>query len=97
MEESVKKILLTKYFLGLTNYKKINPDNINYDLNNENHALLSEKLYANALTLLKNDKKLLPLQRNETVYYVPMEEAPYQTFANELGKNVNLIVKKQVK
>ncbi|MCV5005164.1 hypothetical protein OFM39_36455, partial [Escherichia coli] len=50
--------------------------------------------YANALTLLKNDKKLLPLQRNETVYYVPMEEAPYQTFANELGKNVNLIVKK---
>ncbi|MCL1676517.1 glycoside hydrolase family 3 protein [Elizabethkingia meningoseptica] len=94
VEESVKKILLTKYFLGLTNYKKINPDNINYDLNNENHALLSEKLYANALTLLKNDKKLLPLQRNETVYYVPLEEAPYQTFANELGKNVNLIVKK---
>ena len=94
VEESVKKILLTKYFLGLTNYKKINPDNINYDLNNESHALLSEKLYANALTLLKNDKKLLPLQRNETVYYVPLEEAPYQTFANELGKNVNLIIKK---
>ncbi|WP_411898387.1 glycoside hydrolase family 3 protein [Elizabethkingia occulta] len=94
IEESVKKILLTKYYLGLTNFKKISTNNINNDLNNESHALLSEKLYANALTLLKNDQKLLPLQKNETVYYVPLEEAPYKTFASELGNNINLIVKK---
>ncbi|MCL1667205.1 glycoside hydrolase family 3 protein [Elizabethkingia ursingii] len=94
IEESVKKILLTKYYLGLPNFKKISTNNINNDLNNESHAQLSEKLYANALTLLKNDQKLLPLQKNETVYYVPLEEAPYKTFASELGNNVNLIVKK---
>ncbi|MCL1666363.1 glycoside hydrolase family 3 protein [Elizabethkingia ursingii] len=94
IEESVKKILLTKYYLGLPNFKKISTNNINNDLNNESHALLSEKLYANALTLLKNDQKLLPLQKNETVYYVPLEEAPYKTFASELGNNINLIVKK---
>ncbi|QDZ63720.1 glycoside hydrolase family 3 protein [Elizabethkingia bruuniana] len=94
IEESVKKILLTKYYLGLPNFKKISTNNINSDLNNESHAQLSEKLYANALTLLKNDQKLLPLQKNETVYYVPLEEAPYKTFASELGNNINLIVKK---
>lgn len=94
IEESVKKILLTKYYLGLPNFKKINTNNINSDLNNESHAQLSEKLYANALTLLKNDQQLLPLQKNETVYYVPLEEAPYKTFASELGNNINLIVKK---
>ncbi|MDX8569621.1 glycoside hydrolase family 3 protein [Elizabethkingia sp. HX XZB] len=94
IEESVKKILLTKYYLGLPNFKKISTNNINNDLNNEGHALLSEKLYANALTLLKNDQKLLPLQKNETVYYVPLEEASYKTFASELGNNINLIVKK---
>ncbi|OPB84497.1 glycoside hydrolase [Elizabethkingia miricola] len=94
IEESVKKILLTKYYLGLTNFKKISTNNINSDLNNESHALLSEKLYANALTLLKNDQKLLPLQKNETVYYVPLEEASYNTFASEIGNNINLIVKK---
>ncbi|MDX8572681.1 glycoside hydrolase family 3 protein [Elizabethkingia sp. HX QKY] len=94
IEESVKKILLTKYYLGLSNFKKISTNNINSDLNNESHALLSEKLYANALTLLKNDQKLLPLQKNETVYYVPLEEASYNTFASELGSNINLIVKK---
>ena len=94
IEESVKKILLTKYYLGLTNFKKISTNNINNDLNNESHAQLSEKLYASALTLLKNDQKLLPLQKNETVYYVPLEEASYKTFVSELGNNVNLIVKK---
>ena len=94
IEESVKKILLTKYYLGLPNFKKISTNNINSDLNNESHAQLSEKLYANALTLLKNDQKLLPLQKNETVYYVPLEEAPYKTFTSELGNNINLIVKK---
>ncbi|PUB28117.1 beta-glucosidase-like glycosyl hydrolase [Elizabethkingia sp. YR214] len=94
IEESVKKILLTKYYLGLPNFKKISTNNINNDLNNESHAQLSEKLYASALTLLKNDQKLLPLQKNETVYYVPLEEAPYKTFASELGNNINLIVKK---
>ncbi|WP_337085066.1 glycoside hydrolase family 3 protein [Elizabethkingia anophelis] len=94
IEESVKKILLTKYYLGLPNFKKISTNNINSDLNNESHAQLSEKLYANALTLLKNDQQLLPLQKNETVYYVPLEEAPYKTFASKLGNNINLIVKK---
>ncbi|OBS13482.1 glycoside hydrolase [Elizabethkingia miricola] len=94
IEESVKKILLTKYYLGLPNFKKISTNNINSDLNNESHAQLSEKLYANALTLLKNDQKLLPLQKNETVYYVPLEEASYNTFASELGNNINFIVKK---
>ncbi|KUY14387.1 glycoside hydrolase [Elizabethkingia miricola] len=94
IEESVKKILLTKYYLGLPNFKKISTNNINSDLNNESHAQLSEKLYANALTLLKNDQKLLPLQKNETIYYVPLEEASYNTFASELRNNINLIVKK---
>ncbi|VFA43421.1 glycoside hydrolase family 3 protein [Chryseobacterium indologenes] len=91
VEESVKKILLTKYFLGLTQYTPKNPENINSDLNNESHKILVQNLYANALTLLKDDKKLLPIPGKQ-VYYIPLEEAPYQTFANRLGSNV--IIKK---
>ncbi|MCT2562935.1 glycoside hydrolase family 3 protein [Chryseobacterium herbae] len=87
VEESVKKILLTKYFLGLTQYTPKNPDNINSDLNNDSHKTLVQNLYANALTLLKDDQKLLPINGKQT-YYVPLEEAPYQTFANQLGSNV---------
>ncbi|KMQ68077.1 glycoside hydrolase [Chryseobacterium sp. FH2] len=91
VEESVKKILLTKYFLGLDKYSPKNPENINSDLNNDSHKVLVQNLYSNALTLLKDDKKLLPLNGKQ-VYYVPLEEAPYQTFVNQLGPNI--IIKK---
>ncbi|MCJ8154257.1 glycoside hydrolase family 3 protein [Chryseobacterium sp. SSA4.19] len=87
VEESVKKILLTKYFLGLDQYTPRNPENINTDLNNDSHQILVQNLYSNALTLLKDDKKLLPLDGKE-VYYVPLEEAPYQTFASRLGSGI---------
>ena len=94
IEESVKKILLTKYYLGLTKYERKNPENINEDLNNSSHQILVQNLYSNALTLVKDEKKLLPLNCKETYYYVPLEEAPYQTFLNQLNLNSTVIVKK---
>ncbi|MDR2205115.1 MAG: glycoside hydrolase family 3 protein [Flavobacteriaceae bacterium] len=94
VEESVKKILLTKYFLGLSRYVPRNPENINEDLNNDSHKKLVQKLYSNALTLLKDEKKLLPLNRDETFYYVPLEEAPYDVFLNRLNSETAVVIKK---
>lgn len=94
IEESVKKILLTKYYLGLNKYEDKNPENINQDLNSPAHFALAEKLYSNALTLIKDEKKLLPLNCKETYYYVPMEEAPYQTFVDKLNLSATVILKK---
>lgn len=93
VEESVKKILLTKYNLGLNQYNNINPVNVNEDLNNASHSALVQKMYANALTLIKDDKKLLPLDCKETYYYVPLEEAPYETFLNQLNLETTVIFK----
>ena len=93
VEESVKKILLTKYYLGLDKYNNINPVNVNEDLNNASHSALVQKMYANALTLIKDDKKLLPLDCKETYYYVPLEEAPYETFLNQLNLGTTVIFK----
>ena len=94
LEESVKKILLTKYYLGLHQYTPKNPVNVNNDINNDSHKQLVQNLYANAITLLKDDKNLLPLKSDQTYYYVPLEEAPYQTFANQLQKKTKIIIKK---
>ncbi|MCD1118815.1 glycoside hydrolase family 3 protein [Chryseobacterium turcicum] len=94
VEESVKKILLTKYFLGLNQYTPKNPENVNYDLNNDSHTKLVQNLYSNALTLLKDEKKLLPLNSTSTYYYIPLEEAPYQTFENRLQLDSKIIIKK---
>lgn len=94
VEESVKKILLTKYFLGLNQYTPKNPENVNQDINNDSHKILVQNLYANALTLIKDEKKLLPLNCKNTCYYVPLEEAPYQTFADQINLNSTVIIKK---
>lgn len=94
VEESVKKILLTKYFLGLNQYSNVNPENVNEDLNNASHSEIVQKMYSNALTLLKDDKKLLPLDCKETYYYVPLEEASYETFLNQLNTGTTVILKK---
>ncbi|KQR93731.1 glycoside hydrolase [Chryseobacterium sp. Leaf180] len=90
VEESVKKILLTKYYLGLKDFVSINPENINRDINNDSHKDLMQKLYTNALTLIKDNRKLLPLKNSETYYYVPLEEAPYQAFFDQLSSSLNI-------
>lgn len=63
-------------------------------MNSEEHFTLAEKLYSNALTLIKDEEKLLPLSCKETYYYVPMEEAPYQMFLDKLNLSATVIIKK---
>ena len=89
LEESVKKILKTKYLLGLQNLRPLSPEGINNVLNNDSHAKISEKLYANALTLLKDENQLFPLREKE-VYYLPLEEASHEAFLQELSKEIKV-------
>lgn len=94
LEESVKKILLTKYYLGLHRYSPRISADINEDLNNESHEKIARKVYSHALTLLKNDQSLLPLKCDEKYYYVALEEAPYETFHTQLNLGSTVIIKK---
>lgn len=89
LEESVKKILKTKYLLGLQNLRPLSSEGINNALNNDSHTKISEKLYANALTLLKDEKQLFPLREKE-VYYLPLEEASHEVFLQELSKEIKV-------
>lgn len=89
LEESVKKILKTKYLLGLQNLRLLSSEGINNVLNNDSHAKISEKLYANALTLLKDEKQLFPLREKE-VYYLPLEEDSHEAFLQELSKEIKV-------
>lgn len=92
IEESVKKILLTKYFLGLHQYQPRNPERINEDLNNKTHTAIVQKMYANALTLLKDERQLLPLGCQTNYYYVPLEEAPFQQLVDQLNLETTVMV-----
>lgn len=91
VEESVKKILLTKYYLGLNKRVDVDPNNIDQDLNNKSHEALVENLYSNAITLLKNERNVLPLISDETTYYVALEEGPSKPFFHQLGLSQKVV------
>lgn len=93
LEESVKKILKTKYLLGLHKLKSYDFTDVQKEFDNDSHKNLTKELYSNALTLLKDDKKLLPLKGKE-IYYMPLEEAAYQDFITHLNKEKRVLVKK---
>ena len=94
VEESVKKILLTKYYLGLDAYKPVDPNNVNEDLNNDSHKKIVRNVYSHAITVLKDSKKMLPLTCKETYYFVPLEEAPYDAFYNQMILSSKIFIKK---
>ena len=71
LDESVKKILMTKYWAGLHNYKPIEIENLMEDLNRPEDELLSRTLVENSVTLVQNKGKLLPirdLDKNRIAY-----------------------------
>lgn len=59
----VRKILAYKYILGLTAPQSVNPYDLLNRLNTPTAEWLNRKLNEKAITLLKNDKNLIPLKK----------------------------------
>jgi beta-N-acetylhexosaminidase len=66
LNESVLKILRAKYWLGLHNTSQIQTENIEEDLNNAKYLGHIQKLYENAVTLVENKEKLMPLSTQKS-------------------------------
>jgi len=60
IDQRVWKILMAKHWSGLNNYSEIKTNNLIYDLNNPDVGYLNQKLFSGAITLLKNEKDMLP-------------------------------------
>ena len=67
LDERCKKVLRAKAWVGLDQYKPIGLDSLVRDLNPVRDELLNRKLTEASLTVLKNDRNLLPLQRLDTL------------------------------
>ena len=61
VNNSVKKILRAKYRLGITRFSPISTKDLDKELNTPQAEGLKQKLIENALTLVRNRDKLLPL------------------------------------
>ena len=88
LSRSVKKILFAKYKVGLSNYQPIELNSLLSDLNTPYDDMLYEKAIENALTVLKNDRLIIPIKKIEKtkIAYVHMGDDTGTYFFNQLNK-----------
>ncbi len=65
IDEKVRKVLSVKQWVGLHEYEPVKKKGLEKKLNSPEAKYLQEKLVEASLTVLKNDKKLMPLQELE--------------------------------
>jgi len=66
LDQSVRKILMAKYWAGLGNYEKIETRNLIKDLNSDKTLSIISKVTKESITLIKNKNEVLPLIDVET-------------------------------
>ncbi|WP_299128797.1 glycoside hydrolase family 3 N-terminal domain-containing protein [uncultured Winogradskyella sp.] len=88
LAHSVKKILSAKYKVGLHQYTPVELSNLKNDLNRIKDDLLYETLMEQAITVVKNKNKLLPLRdlETKTIAYVDFGDAEGSHFYTTLKK-----------
>lgn len=67
VEKSCRKIIAAKYWVGLNNYKPVSLKGLTADLNQPASLLLKQRLIENSLTVLKNNRLILPIKRLDTL------------------------------
>ncbi|MBF4484333.1 glycoside hydrolase family 3 N-terminal domain-containing protein [Flavobacterium sp. CSZ] len=92
LAHSVKKILHYKFKAGLNKYKPIDMANIYPDLNPSQNDALHYQLYENAVTVLKNEKEILPIKElDQKIAYVKLGDDTNSTFISTLKKYTEII------
>jgi beta-glucosidase-like glycosyl hydrolase len=89
IDSKLKKVLISKYHLGLHTNTPISLDNLAEDLNATTNVI-KQKISQQALTLLRlENKKLLPLLTKKKIIYVGIGINQMNAFAAELKENYN--------
>jgi beta-N-acetylhexosaminidase len=67
IDQRCRKMLAAKYWVGLHAYKPVDLHHLVEDLNNPTAQFINRTLAKNALTLVRNQGNILPLQRIDTL------------------------------
>ena len=86
LNESVEKILKTKYWAGLHQFKPLQVENLMKDLHTVEDDLLNRRLVENSVTLVQNKNDVLPIKNlgKNKVAYVKFGKHNNSTFVNRL-------------
>jgi len=88
LAHSVKKILMAKYKVGLHEYQPIKSQGLFSDLNTSEDRILYEQTLEEALTVIKNDSNVLPIQsiKEQRIAYVNFGDSDGSRFKTILNK-----------
>ncbi|RKN76924.1 glycoside hydrolase family 3 N-terminal domain-containing protein [Ulvibacterium marinum] len=88
LSASVKKILMAKYKVGLSDYKPVQVQNLYKDLNSLEDDLVYDEAIENAITVVKNNFQLMGIKKleNKKIAYVKFGDANSYSFVEELNK-----------
>ena len=86
LERSVKKILSAKYKVGLNDFKPIKTIFLYEELNTAKDQALLEDLFENAITLVKNNKAVVPVKKldKQKIAYVNFGNADGTEFLHQM-------------
>ena len=92
LDQRVRRILRGKYRVGLARMKALHIDRLREDLNSTQAKILRKQLYEAALTLVKNDNQLLPLNflDKRKIAYVQIGGASGNAFDKTLQKKTSV-------
>jgi beta-N-acetylhexosaminidase len=87
IEKRVKRILAVKYWVGLNAYAPVALDNLYNDLNPAAAGALNQRIFEQAITLVRNNDKFLPLRGRSTArrLHLGIGEPTASEFYNALG------------
>lgn len=94
LAHSVKKILASKYDVGLNNYQPVEIKNLVADLNTDADKLLYQEAIAKAITIIKNKNQLLPIAKdsNQKIVSISLGDGDSDEFRNILNASFDISV-----
>ena len=84
VDESVKKILLAKYWVGLNNLQPLKTTNVVPDLNRPESLALNQRLADAAVTILNGDSQIRNLDKSKKTAIISMGATGSNTFQTML-------------
>ena len=106
VEESCRKVLRYKYRLGIAKYQPQPESSVGNDLHQAKYYNLKQRLYNEAVTMLKNERQMLPLDKSKKVAVVTfgnndevtakLQKEGYNVSGFIISENINIARKTQI-
>ncbi|MCL2290695.1 MAG: serine hydrolase [Bacteroidetes bacterium] len=90
INEKCLRVLQMKEKWGLTTFQPLSAANVVKELNNEKVKDLIKELETKALTLVKNEKKIIPLQGKEKTCFLFIGDPENEAFAKRVSQEFDL-------